>query len=304
MRSLKVLMASVAAAAIAVTAVVTSSLHAQGRRAPRSERVQMSRAGAVSMIGVRLSEVTADNMKTLKVSKLEGAVVESVNPDSPAATAGLRENDVIVQFDAERVRSASQLTRLVVETPAGREVTLSVMRDGRRTDLRIKPEASTGWFDPRFGGMNQDQWDHWQDQWREYAEQAGRAAREMSRNLPEMAQGMRGEILSHLGRGRLGVTVHEVTPGLAEYFGVKSGVLVASVAQDSPAAKAGLKAGDVITAVDGKSIAAPSDLVRSLPSGEASHDVTLTVVRDKKELTLKATLERAMPSRVRGGRPV
>ena len=84
------------------------------------------------MIGVRLSDVTAENMKTLKLSKAEGAVVESVNPNSPAATAGLREKDVIIQFDGERVRSASHLSRLVAETPAGREVMFSVMRDGKQ----------------------------------------------------------------------------------------------------------------------------------------------------------------------------
>lgn len=305
MSRLKVLMASGAVAAVAVAAVAVpaasaeaTAVEAQGRRAPqaeRAERVQMPRAGAVSMIGVRLSDVTADNMKTLKVSKLEGAVVESVNPNSPAATAGLREKDVIVQFDAERVRSASHLTRLVAETPAGREVTLSVMRDGRRTDLRIKPEAGPGWFDPRFGGMMD------QDHWREYAEQAERAAREMSRNLPEMMEGMRG---GRAHRGRLGVTVQELSPDLAEYFGVKSGVLVASVAADSAAAKAGLKAGDVITAVDGKPVSSPAELIRALPAGEGSHDVNLTVVRDKKELTLKATLQPASPGRVRPGRPV
>lgn len=284
MRSLKDLMTGVAVAAVAIAGL--PAVQAQGRRAPqpeRSERVQMPRAGAVSMIGVRLSDVTADNMKTLKVSKLEGAVVESVNPNSPAATAGLREKDVIVQFDAERVRSASHLTRLVAETPAGREVTLSVMRDGRRTDLRIKPEAGTIWFDPRFGGMI----DVDQDQWREYAEQAGRAAREMQRNLPDMMEGMRGGMAS---RGRLGATVQDMSPDLAEYFGVKSGVLVASVAPDSAAVKAGLKAGDVITAVDGKTVTSPAELLRALPTGDGSLDVNLTVVRDKKELTLKATL--------------
>jgi serine protease Do len=274
--------------ALMAVAVAGPAATAQERRPPDSQsgRVQMPRVGAVSMIGVRLGDVTAENMKTLKLSKAEGAVVESVNPNSPAATAELRERDVIVLFDGERVRSATHLTRLVSETPAGREVALTVVRDGRRTDLKITPQAGRGWFDPRFGGMV----DIDQEQLREYAEQAGRAAREMSRNFPEMMEGMRGGVAN---RGRLGATVQEVTPDLAEYFGVKSGVLVASVVQGSAAAAAGLKAGDVITAVDGKAIATPSELIRALPTDEGSHDVTLTVVRDKKELTLKATLQPA-----------
>lgn len=280
----------------ALTVPIVHAQATQGRRAPqdgRGERVQMPRPGTVSMIGVRLSDVTADNLKTLKVTKIEGAVVESVNQNSPAATAGLREKDVIVFFDGERVRSASHLTRLVGETPPGREVMLSVMRDGRKSDLRIKPESSS-WFEPQAAGMMEGQL-------REHMEQAARAAREMSRGIPEIMGGIREGAPS---RGRLGATVQELTPELAEYFGVKSGVLVASVAQDSAAAKAGLKAGDVITDVDGHSVASPADLIRALPTGDGSQDVNLKIVRDKDERALKVTVQSARPTTRRAGRTV
>jgi S1-C subfamily serine protease len=231
-------------------------------------------------------------MEALKLTKMEGAVVESVNPDSPASTAGLREKDVIVLFDAERVRSASHLTRLVAETPGGREVMLSVMRDGQRADLRITPETTQGWFDPRLGGIFDS------EDWREELEQARRAARELGRHIPEAMEGVREGMAMH-GRARLGANVQGLTGELAEYFGVKSGVLVASVTADSPAAKAGLKAGDVITAVNGKAVASPRELVGALPAGDGPHDVTLNVVREKKEMTLKATLT---PASQTGGR--
>ena len=220
-------------------------------------------------------------MQTLKLSRAEGAVVESVTPNSPAATAGLREKDVITQFDGERVRSASHLSRLVAETPAGREVMFSVMRDGRRTDLRITPAASErGWFDPRFGGMIDT------DEIREQAENAGRT---IGRSLPDVIDGVR-EGMTVPNRARLGVNVQPVSGDLAGYFGVKSGVLVANVTPDSPAAKAGLKAGDVITAVNDKAVATPRELVAALPAGDGPHDVTLSIVREKKETTVKATL--------------
>jgi len=270
-----------------VTALSVPTLQAQTRRAPEdSGRVQMPERGRVSMIGVRLSDVTAENVKTLKLSKAEGAVVESVNPNTPAATAGLREKDVIVQFDGERVRSASHLSRLVAETPAGREVMFSVMRDGRRTDLRVTPaESDRGWFDPRFGGMIDT------DEIREQVENAGRA---VGRSLPEVMDGVR-EGMMVPNRARLGVNVQPVSGDLAGYFGVKAGVLVASVTPDSPAAKAGLKAGDVITAVSGKAVATPRELVAALPAGDGPHDVTLTIVREKKETTVKATLVASSP---------
>ena len=270
---------------LTVAAVSVPAVQAQTRRDPqveqRTERVQMPRAGRVSMIGVRLSDVTADQVKPYKLSKAEGAVVESVNPKSPAATAGLREKDVILEFDGERVRSASHLTRLVIETPAGRDVALVVMRDGHRTNLHLTTEAGANtWFDPTFGEA--------------IAQEAQRAAREIRRNLPDMIDGMRPGMAT---RGRLGVSVQEVTPELAEYFGVKSGVLVASVVPDSPAAKAGLKAGDVITVVNGKSVGSPRELVQALPAGEGSYEVDLTVVRDKQSRSVKATLDPASRDR-------
>ena len=105
------------------------------------------------------------------------------------------------------------------------------------------------------------------------------------------------------GRGRLGVSVQSLTPELEEYFGAKSGgVLVSSVAAESAAAKAGVKAGDVITTVNGRSVNDPGDLMQELR--EVSGDVTIGVVRDKKEMTLKATLEQpAMRTPRAGSRP-
>ncbi|MCM3879586.1 MAG: PDZ domain-containing protein [Vicinamibacterales bacterium] len=279
--------------ALAAAAVSAPMAGAQVRPGPqteqRVERVQMPRPGRVSLIGVRLSDVQPDQVKAYKLSKPEGAVVEAVNPNSPAATAGLREKDVIVEFDEEHVRSASHLARLVAETPVGRDVAIAVMRDGRKTNLRLKTEGgnAAGWFDPTFGGAIDPL------QMRDLADQAGRVAREMG-----------VDFLSN--RGRLGVSVQDVTPELAEYFGVKSGVLVVSVSPDSPAAKAGLKAGDVITAVDGKTVSSPGDLMRALPTGEGAHEVAVAYVRDKQQHSAKALLEPRAPRNPprRTGQPV
>src|SRR6187401_2820200 len=115
-------------------------------------RVDLPRAGAVSVIGVRLADVTAEDAKALKLPRVEGAIVESVNPNTPASAAGVRQKDVIVEFDGERVRGALHLSRLVSETPVGRDVTFAVMRDGRKSEMHLKTEAGS-WFDPRLGGM-------------------------------------------------------------------------------------------------------------------------------------------------------
>jgi S1-C subfamily serine protease len=103
------------------------------------------------------------------------------------------------------------------------------------------------------------------------------------------------------GRGRLGVRVQDLSDELAGYFGVKSGVLVAGVEADAPAAKAGIKAGDVITAVNGQAITEPGELRREVAKVEDGKTAELSVTRDKKPLTLKVevtprdqTVERKM----------
>ena len=89
----------------------------------------------------------------------------------------------------------------------------------------------------------------------------------------------------------LGVTVTDVSTQLAEYFGVKDGVLVTSVAEGSAAAKAGVKAGDVITAINGATVTDSSDLRRRTQRLNDGEEFTLTVSRDKKTLTLKGKVE-------------
>ena len=105
------------------------------------------------------------------------------------------------------------------------------------------------------------------------------------------------------GRGRLGVNVQELTPDLAAYFGVKDGVLVNGVQADTPASKAGIKAGDVIGTVNSQAVASPDELIKELAGKEG--EVTIGVTRDKKALSLKATLEprKAPARRVVVGRP-
>jgi len=89
----------------------------------------------------------------------------------------------------------------------------------------------------------------------------------------------------------LGVTVQELSPQLSEYFGVKDGVLVTSVTEQSTAAKAGLKAGDVITSINGASIGSSSELRRQTQRLNAGEDFTVAVTRDRKSVTLKGQMD-------------
>jgi S1-C subfamily serine protease len=266
-------------------------------------RERLSGLGGGGHLGVSIREVTADDVAKLKLTGQSGTFIDEVAADSPAAKAGVLKSDVVVSFDGEDVRSAAQFTRLVRETPPGRTVKMAVTRDGKRMDLSVTPgDSPTELFNVRI------------DDKRVQAE----IEREMERVRPEL-DAMRGRRYRPMprepmmpppntdafqwydnepgdrvfafatGKGRLGVTVHDLTPELAEFFAVKDGVLVSSVAKDTPAARAGIKAGDVITAVDGKTVESSSELVNQLR--EKNGDVTLAVMRDKKAITLKATLE-------------
>lgn len=218
-----------------------------------------------------------------------GAVVEYVRDDSPAARAGIKEGDVIVEFDGERVRSARQLSRLVDETPADRTVKAAVMRDGARVDVQVTPAESSAmaWFDGDrmrferrifpYGGKRLD---------------APGFTFEPDWDI-RRGDGTFDVFIHPEGRGRLGVNIEPLTPQLAEYFGTKSGVLVSSVREDSPAARAGLHAGDVITAVGGKTVDDADDLIDAVRKADDGTSLKIDYVRDKKSATATATLERA-----------
>ncbi|HEX6322156.1 MAG TPA: PDZ domain-containing protein [Vicinamibacterales bacterium] len=252
-------------------------------REPLERAVQVLRAGGGSRIGVVIDDVTAADVTAKTLPSESGVIVREVETDTPASRAGLQAGDVILEFDGERVRSVSQLRRLIQETPAGRRIAMSVSRDGQRLTLAIEPEAGS-----ELARL-------------QAAPRPPRAPRPPTPPMvfrtpaPEAWRMPRVEVLPDggftfsMGGGRLGVSTQTLGDQLAKHFGVERGVLVTSVTENSAASKAGVRAGDVITKVDAAAIGDTGDLVRAL--GEASGEVTLEIVRDRKAQTLKATLE-------------
>ena len=221
-----------------------------------------------------------------------------VTGESPAETAGLKAGDVIVEFDGERVRSTRQFTRLVQETPSGRKVQASVVREGQRVPLSIEPQAfgKGQYFDGEFPPFAKN-WFMPPVPPAPPAPAAPPAA-----PAPLVPPAFRGffdfddfDELIGRGSGRLGVSVSDLQPQLADYFGVKDGVLVTSVTSDSPASKAGLKAGDVITTLNGSSVSSPSDLRTRASRLRDGEEFSIGVTRDKKSLTLKGKAEEVAP---------
>lgn len=232
-----------------------------------------------------------------------GVRVDTVHASTPAEKAGFREGDLVVEFDGERVRSAMQLTRLVHETPEGRQVTVAVMRDGKRQTLQATPEARASFDGNAWSGdVMRELERRLQELPREYYEMPKQfpvmppefnfryddQPRRFEYRLPERFE-FRGPDMLMGSRPRLGVSLQSLTPDLQEYFGAKNGgALVSSVQPDSAAAKAGIKAGDVIISIDGRQVSDANDLMRELRALKG--EITIQVLRDRKPLTLKATL--------------
>src|SRR5271165_2967538 len=86
--------------------------------------------GGGSWLGVGVAEVTQEKMKELKLPAERGALLGKIVPDSPAAKAGLKENDVITEVNGQRVEGSEQFRRMIHEIPGGRTAQLSVWRDG------------------------------------------------------------------------------------------------------------------------------------------------------------------------------
>jgi S1-C subfamily serine protease len=258
---------------LAVVAAV--SVAAQDRMEPRRD-VRIFEGGG-TQLGISVSDTAT------------GVRVDDVRTGGPAEKAGIREGDVLVEFDGERVRSAMQLTRLVRETPDGRQVAVAVMRDGKRQTLQATPEAGTaGEF--AGGDFMRELERGWRAIPREFEFRYDDRPRRFEYRLPERFEFSPDMMVPFMGsRGRLGLTIQSLTPELEEYFGAKNGgALVSSVSQNSAAAKAGIRAGDVIVSIDGRSVSDSGDLMRKLRALQG--EITIVVLRDKKEVTLKATL--------------
>jgi len=226
-------------------------------------------------LGVTLKDVTAEKARDLKLPGEYGALVESVDADSAAAKAGLQKGDVIVEFAGERVRSVAQLRRLIRETPAGRTVSLQVIRDGQARTLSATLQPRKNQFSFQTPEIHIPEIN-------------------IAPNL--VSPYLRGFTYMFDGRPTLGISGDELTTQLASYFGVQQGkgVLVREVEAGSPAAKAGLKAGDVIVAVEGKGVATVAELRKALElkAGEEKRKLSLTIVRDHHEQTVPVELER------------
>ena len=230
-----------------------------------------------SWLGVELHEVTGERAKELKLSAERGVVVGRIVPDSPAAKAGLKEKDVVTELNGQRVEGAAQFRRMIHEIPAGRSVQLTIWRDGRTQNLSVTLGKSE---EGRHG-------------FKMVAPEQGNFMFRMPEipAIPPME--WNGEMLFG-GQPRLGIDAEDLNGQLGTFFGAPDGegILVREVNSGSPAEKAGVKAGDVITSFNGERIRTLGDLREKLSAKREDKDKTvkLGVLRNKSEVSLTVEL--------------
>jgi serine protease Do len=235
-----------------------------------------------SWLGVETNEVTSDVVKELKLPAERGVVIHDVTPDSPAAKAGLKENDVIIEVNGQRVEGAAQFRRMIHEIPAGRTVSLSVWRDSRSQSISVTL------------GQAEEQHREWMS-----AAPGAFAFRMPEVQIPEMPpMDLGGDNITIFsgGHARLGIDAEEIGGQLGSFFGAPDGegILVRSVNAGSPAEKAGMKAGDVITTVGGERVRTVGDLREKLGKAE-DKPVQIGVLRNKNQMTLSVELPKRTP---------
>lgn len=270
----------------------------------------LSSLGGQPRLGVSTRDVTAEEAKTAGLSGIAGAFVNDVNSDSAAAKAGLQAKDIIVAVDGETVRSARHLARLISETPEGRALQVAYVRGTAKSTVTVTPETRS--FSFRMDGPGENgpmvrRFERRIPNLKERAERGGRERFDFFTPGPGAQEfffrrGPEGQARIWVGRGRLGVVAQPLSDQLATYFGVKEGLLVSSVNENTPAARAGIKAGDVITAVNGKAVKDTGDVIDHLQGVEGGKTVPVEITRDKKSQTVTVTIE--TPSNTSGDRPV
>ncbi len=239
-----------------------------------------------SWLGVELREVTSETAKGMKLPAERGVVLSSIVPDSPAAKAGLKENDVVTEINGQRVEGVAQFRRMIREIPAGRTVQLTVWRDGRAQTLGV----TLGKAEER------------RHSFRVFTPGPG-APGSFTFSMPEIPAipPMEFDGLRFLGQPRLGIDAEDLNGQLGTFFGAPDGegILVREVNPGSAAEKAGLKAGDVITSVNGERVRSVGDLREKLAAkGEAKdkgQTLKLGVFRNKSEMSLTVELPAPAP---------
>ena len=209
--------------------------------------------------------MTPARARELKLPNEAGVEIKRVDEDSPASKAGLHENDVILEVNGKTVDGGEQFVRMIADGTAGAKINLTVWRNNAKTAVAATLESRPP--GPMFivpdGVMPP---------------------------FPDVPQTRTGPYPPMPGQAPMvGFEGETLTDQLAQFFGVKEGVLVRTVAPRTPAEKSGLRAGDVVVKVNGTPVTSPRE-ISGMVNSSRRRNIAFTVVRNKKEITLEVEI--------------
>ena len=257
-----------------------------------------SARSAQGYLGVDVRDLTDEELNALKIKDARGAEITRLDHDGPACKAGVREHDVVLQIDGRPVEGQEQFRRTLHETPAGRTVTLLLLRDGQQQTLKAtmanREEVERQAWDQHMTVVDPDGTSAPPPP--PAAEPSGHVRSGLAflhggSATTEPGSGKSRSFLgTMLGAPYIGAVVEPVGPQLGQFFGVPSGVglLVKSVDPNSPAAVAGMRAGDVVVKANQMMMSTESDWTKSLHENKG-RAIPVLVLREKKEQTLTLT---------------
>jgi C-terminal processing protease CtpA/Prc len=236
-----------------------------------------------TFLGVGTEDISKENMGRYGMREVRGVGVTQVVKDSPAEKAGLKKDDVILRFEGESVTSARKLSRLVSESSPDQTVRITISRGGSEQELSATLSQQN--MKNLMGAQIRED-----------------VLKGIEKDWPQIKSGDGNFVFNFGANRRIGVSTQTLTKQLADYFGARDGgLLITSVSENSPAAKAGLRAGDVITAVDGEKVNSSGDIVRIINKKEDG-EISLTILREHNSLNINLTPEKSKePAIIRPG---
>ena len=272
--------------AAALTVLAAGPARAFEPLPPPDKVLQLLQPGSGSFLGLGVVEIDAERAKALSLKEERGVEITRVDDDSPAVKGGLKVGDVVLEFNGQRVEGTEQFVRLVRETPVGREVKLAISRSGSLQTLAVKTGSRKLWTSRLGEGFRQEPpgFDF--------------PAPPPGFNFPAPPDIPRSSITWR--NSQIGLEAESLNSQLAEFFGVKEGVLVRSVVKGSLADKAGLKAGDVIVKVNDRSVGTPREISSAVRAARERKSIPVTYVREKRESLTNLPLD---PDKAESERP-
>lgn len=201
-------------------------------------------------LGVRIQNVTDDMAESYGLGKARGAIVASVTPKGPAATAGIEPGDIILEFDGKEINEKNRLSRVVGETEVGKSSAVKLWRKGKEVTVTVK----LGEFETSTESA---------------ATEPSKGAKPQSAELTEI----------------LGLKISKLTASLAQQHQVGEnveGVVIVNVSADSAAATTGLRPGDIIVEANQKEINAPEEFVKQVEEAKKLNRKNITLLVNRR----------------------